>query len=318
MDIRRAPLRSTFLNGMISYCPRRALLEVIGDPYPRPHYMMGGSVISLIMEMYHRGGCRSDEPMVVAIQGYLATARGEPGGYNVNEEQQKLIIQRTAEIFEGAREWFDGWDGEVVAAEVEIRSTSEAGSDIAIKPDMLARTPSGLALLDGKAMGVYTKSIAPPVYKEADLRQVLQLSLYAYVLQRGGVVYNNLPKETRNWTNAEVAAKFESTPLKLDIKSIGLFQYGMVTRRKRDGKYGKAGEYRGNPLRVIDYDESCADYAREAIDFVEHCIAFGQFPRAARREQGKSSCASCAFHSACWSGRVDQSAESIPDFLLEK
>lgn len=318
MDIRRPPLRSTFLNTLINYCPRQALMDVIGDPYPRPHYMLGGSVISLLMDMFHRGMLQSDDARYAAANAYLAVVRSEPGGYTVTQEQQSLIIERTAEVFEDTRSWFHKWDGEVLASEIEIRSTSAAGTDIAAKPDMIAKLPDGsIAILDGKAMGVYTKSIAPPVYSDAELMQTLQISLYALILERGGRMYTDLPKEARDMSNKELRKNFESVPLRMNVNKIGLFQYGMVTRRKRDSENGRAGERRGNPLQVIDYTPARAEYAAEAINYAEHCIAFGLFPRAVRREQGKSSCSGCAFRNGCWSEHVAQTG-NIPDFLIEE
>lgn len=313
-DVRKVPLRSTFIQTAVSKCWRKAKLEVERPPDKLPHYFLGGQMFAIMCEQhFNAGGLGMVDPMEAAATAYLIAM--SESSYSCTDEQRATLVSRCAEGFAEFLQWMHETKLRVIGSEVEVRSTTNGGRDIAIKIDLLCVIGDKLYLLDIKTFGMWGKSITASNVTEQQLRQSVQLATYAYVLERGGKMYvgGNIG---RTETNDEVASRL--TPLLGKVKPdyVGYISIALLTRRRRNSKFGRAGDRRGNPLVVIEYDNSMSEYAEEVIRMVELAITFDQFPRTQRFEKGYSTCMGCPFEKDCWSGRA--APQSPPSWLASK
>lgn len=313
-DIRRIPLRSSFIQTAVSKCWRKARNEVLMPPEKKPHYFLGGQVFAIMCEQhFNGGGLDSLDLHEAAAMAFLMAINEQP--YEYTQEQRDLIIDRCAEVFAEFIQWIDEVGLRVIGSEIEIRSKTKSGRDIAVKVDLLCMIGDKLYLLDVKTFGMWGKSVTAAEVSEQQLRQSVQLAVYPYVLERGGLMYvgGNIG---RTETNAEVAARMDPIPGRIKPDFVGYISCALLTRRKRTTKNGRAGDRRGNPLAILPYDPSMSEYAEEVINMVELALTFDQWPRTQRFEKGYSTCMGCTYNKDCWSGRASPAAP--PSWLARK
>lgn len=312
IDVRDLPLRSSFISKAVSKCWRLAKLEAENPVSKKPHYFLGGQVFALMCDQYFSSGFGAATVEEAAAYCFIQAVKTE--AYEFSVRQKETILQRCAEGFHGLIDWCENYvDMTVLGSEIEVRSVTSGGRDIAIKIDLLCIIDEKIYLLDVKTFGMWSSSITASVVSREQLRQSVQLSMYSYFLERGGQMYTGHVSRTE--TNAEVAARLPARSGKIRPDKVGYINIAMLTRRRRTTAKGNAGEYRGDPLTVINYDPSMAEYAVEQVNTVELMMTFNQWPRTTRYERGRSSCSGCQFNSDCWSGRV---APGVPPSWLAK
>jgi hypothetical protein len=315
MSLRDMPLRSSFISRAIGKCWRLAKLEIEQPLQDKPHYFMGGQMFATLIEQHFNfGGLDGIDPSEAAATAFLVVNKRE--SYKYTNEQRDKAVARCAEAFEGLLEWLNEWGATILGTEVEIRCKSVRGNDIAIKADLLASKDGLIYLIDVKTFGMWGKSISASEITEEQLRQSVQLALYAYVLERGGHIYIN-QQIPRTMSNEEVARKFKSIEGSLKPDKVGYVNAAMLTKRRRDSPKGPAGSRRGDPLSVIDYDPSMREYAEEQVHAVELMMMFNTWPRTTRFERGMSTCSGCGYNRDCWGGRTAPVVKS-PSWLGRK
>lgn len=309
IDVRNVPIRSTFVSRAVGKCWRRARLEIEQPPDKSPHYFLGGIVFALMVEQAYLMPVPEDPYEFAALCLTLALRERD---YDCTEDQRNTIIRRCAEVWPEFKDWVATSGFTIMGIEVEVRTETSGGRDAAIKIDVLATKDQDVYLLDIKTFGLWGKSVSASPITEQQLRQSVQLSMYAYFLERGGEIYIG-ESIGRTETNAQVRARCTPKSGRLRPDYIGYINIAMLTRRLRDSKNGKAGERRGNPLQVLAYDPSMQEYAKEQLDAVELMMTFNQWPRTQRFERGQSSCGGCPYTNDCWSGRVNPG--NVPSWL---
>ena len=311
IDVSKIPLRSSFISTAIAKCWRLAKLEVENPLDAKPHYFLGGQVFALMCDQYFSKGFGGATLYEAAAYCFVQATKSE--NYEYSDYQKTTILQRCAEGFEGLDKWVRDMDISVIGSEIEVRSLTDSGRDIAIKIDLLCEIGGKIYLLDVKTFGMWGKSITAAVVGEEQLRQSIQLALYSYFLDRGGLMYRGYVGRTE--TNAEVAARLPPVRGRITPDLVGYINIAMLTKRKRTTANGNVGEWRGDPLTVIPYDPAMAEYAVEQINAVEIMQTFNQYPRTTRFVRGSSSCSGCQFKRDCWSGRA---APAAPPSWLAK
>jgi len=265
-------------------------------------------MFALMVEAHFSQGVRMDPHELAATAFTLATTQASYSTSFTPKNKPKIdmklvLIDRCATYFAEFIDWMNRSGFTVIGCEVEVRSQTESGRDVAIKIDILATMDGEVFLLDIKTFGMWGVSVTASAITKEQLRQSLQVALYVYILERGGDIYigGNIG---RTETNKAVRARLNPIAGKIKPDHVGYINIAMLGRRKKTTKNGNAGEFFGSPLETIPYSPSMVEYAVESIDAVEILMTFKKFPRVQKFERGYSTCISCSFKQDCWGGRA--------------
>jgi len=311
------------LSEIIAYmgCPEYARRNV-SEPSDGNIYTVGGVAIALAMESQFKGDSRDEDSIAKdALAAAVTEEQRRTGKVWLSAKDAGILVDRIGTVLFHFRTWFPTTGITIVASEVEIRSTHDV--ERGGRMDFLAMLDGKLGILDGKAFGLFGKSVSAQSVVP-DMHEENQCGWYGAILDQGCYGFLDVPNRERHTLTSILRERYAGKYVEIKPEWYGQIQYGHLFPFSRnsyhkDGSIKNAkGDFRGEILFTTPFHNHLIRNADRLAAWYDNARS-GPYPSVKRYEgQGKNNCDTCRFRTSCWpTDSTPEPVMEIPDFVKE-